>query len=497
MILTIGMIVKNEEKYLDRCLSSIKPILENVDSELIITDTGSTDRTVEIAKKYTDKIIYFEWINDFAAARNTAFEKAQGEWFMFVDADEVFRSCDGIIDFFRSGKFKNYNSATYVYSNFTNDRDTITTYNIQRLTKILPETRFEGIIHEYLNTFGDPIYRTKDIADHYGYINSIDDKDKLRRKSQRNVELLLKKFNSEKEHHPLIYAQLYDSYIIMEDEESTRKAYEYLELGIEECKKSPNLGLAILYTKKAYALASEDRYTEAAAVCRDYFGLDRSIRKDGLTSDKEMYAVFAISLLRAGDKSEAETAFANYFKTCEAVESGKIDTADADAVNFRASADYNYIPFVCAYINCGLANGHEHNAAETVAELPVYKYSGNSQAVDDLIDMELKLLEKVDEEYISKFLEKLDDYGRKKLKEKAVKLTVSGKQSPSDEMRKLAAMLKANIRNLIDNGHKAEAEKYLDEYSKLVPDDKDIPILRGLIKECYLNEWLNYICCKT
>ena len=54
MKLTIGMIVKNEEKWLDKCLSAIKPILDNVDSELIITDTGSTDRTVEIAKKYSD-----------------------------------------------------------------------------------------------------------------------------------------------------------------------------------------------------------------------------------------------------------------------------------------------------------------------------------------------------------------------------------------------------------------------------------------------------------
>jgi cellulose synthase/poly-beta-1,6-N-acetylglucosamine synthase-like glycosyltransferase len=57
--LTIGLIVKNEEKTLDRCLSSLQPLMQAVESELIITDTGSTDRTVEIAKKYTDHIIQF------------------------------------------------------------------------------------------------------------------------------------------------------------------------------------------------------------------------------------------------------------------------------------------------------------------------------------------------------------------------------------------------------------------------------------------------------
>ena len=88
MILSIGMIVKNEEKNLDRCLSALQPILENIDSELIIADTGSEDKTVEIAKKYTDNVFYFEWINDFSAARNSTLNRAKGKWYMFIDADE-------------------------------------------------------------------------------------------------------------------------------------------------------------------------------------------------------------------------------------------------------------------------------------------------------------------------------------------------------------------------------------------------------------------------
>ena len=79
------MIVKNEEKILPRCLDSLAGLME----EIIIVDTGSTDRTKEIAARYTDKIYDFEWIDDFSAARNFAFEKATKDYIYSADADEV------------------------------------------------------------------------------------------------------------------------------------------------------------------------------------------------------------------------------------------------------------------------------------------------------------------------------------------------------------------------------------------------------------------------
>ena len=63
IILSIGMIVKNEEKYLENCLSALKRFMDQISCELIIVDTGSTDRSKEIALKYTDKVYDFEWIN--------------------------------------------------------------------------------------------------------------------------------------------------------------------------------------------------------------------------------------------------------------------------------------------------------------------------------------------------------------------------------------------------------------------------------------------------
>ena len=83
--ISVCMIVKNEEKVLARCLDSLKGLWE----ELIIVDTGSTDRTKEIAKKYTDKVYDFVWTGNFSDARNYSFSKAGCEYIYSADADEV------------------------------------------------------------------------------------------------------------------------------------------------------------------------------------------------------------------------------------------------------------------------------------------------------------------------------------------------------------------------------------------------------------------------
>ena len=83
--LSLCMIVKNEERYIGKCLESMKDIAD----EIIIVDTGSTDKTKAIVRKYTDKIYDFKWINDFAAARNYSFSKATKDYVMWLDADDV------------------------------------------------------------------------------------------------------------------------------------------------------------------------------------------------------------------------------------------------------------------------------------------------------------------------------------------------------------------------------------------------------------------------
>jgi glycosyltransferase involved in cell wall biosynthesis len=79
------MIVKNEEEVLARCLSSAKEIVD----EIIIVDTGSTDKTKEIAAQFTDKIYDFKWVEDFSKARNFSFSKATSDYQMWLDADDI------------------------------------------------------------------------------------------------------------------------------------------------------------------------------------------------------------------------------------------------------------------------------------------------------------------------------------------------------------------------------------------------------------------------
>lgn len=83
--LSLCMIVKNEERSLPKCLSSVKGVVD----EIIVLDTGSSDRTPEIAKKFGAKIYHFEWCNDFASARNQSLKYVQGKWILVLDADEV------------------------------------------------------------------------------------------------------------------------------------------------------------------------------------------------------------------------------------------------------------------------------------------------------------------------------------------------------------------------------------------------------------------------
>jgi tetratricopeptide (TPR) repeat protein len=85
MELSLCAIAKNEQTLIPQCLKSVKDVVD----EIVILDTGSTDRTVDIAKEFGARVYHFKWCNDFAAARNAALNYVQGKWVLVLDADEV------------------------------------------------------------------------------------------------------------------------------------------------------------------------------------------------------------------------------------------------------------------------------------------------------------------------------------------------------------------------------------------------------------------------
>ena len=85
MTLSVCLIIKNEAEVLERCLTCVKKFAD----EIVVVDTGSDDNSVEIAKKFTDKVHFFKWCDDFSAARNFAFDKASSDLLMWLDADDV------------------------------------------------------------------------------------------------------------------------------------------------------------------------------------------------------------------------------------------------------------------------------------------------------------------------------------------------------------------------------------------------------------------------
>lgn len=157
--LSLCMIVKNEEKVLSRCLESI----EKAADEIIIVDTGSTDRTKEIAEKFTDKIFDFQWVDDFSAARNFSFSKASKDYIMWLDADDVMTNdnLSKLID------LKNYLSNTDVvmmkYNTAYDEKGKPTfSYYRERIIRRTAPHQWKGRVHEAIECSGKILY--SDIA---------------------------------------------------------------------------------------------------------------------------------------------------------------------------------------------------------------------------------------------------------------------------------------------------------------------------------------------
>ena len=157
---SLCMIVKNEEDVLARCLESVRDIAD----EIIIVDTGSTDKTFQIAAQYTPFVYTFPWIDDFAAARNYSFSKATGDYIFWLDADDILLEKDRIefLQLKRSLSFETdmvmmkYNVA------FDEEGNPTLSYYRERLVRRSMGYEWMGAVHEVIPQAGHVLY--SDIA---------------------------------------------------------------------------------------------------------------------------------------------------------------------------------------------------------------------------------------------------------------------------------------------------------------------------------------------
>ena len=187
------VIAKNEEQNLPTWLESMKGLAD----ELIVVDTGSDDRTAEIAEAAGAKVFHYAWNKDFAAAKNYAMNQAHGKWLLILDADEYIRPEDypavkrAIRDYEHQADVIGF--VTLLVNIDRDDHDRFLSDGVQiRLVRNLPQLRYHGNVHETLRYDG-PGRGTKRMQFvrgitvwHTGYSSGI-----IRQKSQRNLAILL------------------------------------------------------------------------------------------------------------------------------------------------------------------------------------------------------------------------------------------------------------------------------------------------------------------
>lgn len=253
-MISIALIVKNEESCLEKCLESVKEA-----DEIVIVDTGSTDKTVEIAQRYTDNIFFFEWIDDFSKARNYAKDQCTKKWILSIDADHelltdmdtVRKECERLDSLGERVGLVKYQTH-YGAHLFRNDKDIF----------------WVGAVHETINVPGK--IKTK-IEQRYGWSES----HKL--DPDRNLRILLK---SEKTNRTKFYLGR-EYFEKRQYDEAIRWMSEYLQTGTW----TPEIGEAWLVI--AQSLWFSSRGNEARKACLNAIGINPDF-KEALNLMSEM-----------------------------------------------------------------------------------------------------------------------------------------------------------------------------------------------------------------
>ncbi len=265
--ISVCIIAKNEEKYIEECLKKLKPY----GFEIVVTDTGSTDRTKEIAQKYADKVLDFEWIDDFSAARNFCASHASNNWILALDCDEYVNSIDMKVLRILMQKLPKYVGVIRL-KNIVMKANKQMGYGVDDVTRFYNKNYYTFLspIHEQV-TLIDETKRNETMqcflmpmeVIHHGYALSAEE---MRKKQERNLELLYKQIeNGVQDAYP--YFQAGQSEYILKNYEKAICLFEK-GLSMEPSPDKIYVQMMIMTLAKAYLVTK--RSGDAVAVMEQY-----------------------------------------------------------------------------------------------------------------------------------------------------------------------------------------------------------------------------------
>ena len=436
-MLSLCMIVKDEEENLDKCLKSVAEFVDDI----VIVDTGSTDSTKAIAKQYTKKVYCFEWCNDFSKARNFSISKAYNDWILILDADEILYNIDKekVYSFIENnervvGRIKRTNTFE--------DEKGIKKY-IERVNRLFNKNYFQydGIIHEQVVSKVDNTYETEPIeieVSHIGYLNEVLNRTN---KLERNINLLSSAIRDNTQ-DPYLYYQIGKSYYSQKNYE---KAYVSF---LQAMKLELNFKLEYvedLIESYGYNLLKCKKYKEALNLKKyeDYYGVLPDYN-------------FLMGLIYMNNSIFEEAI--KYFKKCLGEKEGKIEGINTYHSNYNIGVIYETLGFeneaLCFYKKCG-----EYN----IAKKRIDKIMSNKCLQ---VEVDFKNINRI-KKYIKQYIETNKLMEAKYLLDEAIKV-----EKEDIELYSMKAVLEIMENRLQD------AEDTLRH--ALIIDDKNFDILYNM-----------------
>lgn len=298
--LSLCMITKNEEKNLKTCLDSIKDYVD----EIIIVDTGSTDKTLDIAKSYTDKVFNHQWNYDFSEARNKSLEKATKDWILFLDADEKLPKSECI----KLREVINNTKAEGLFLRLENivENKSLGDAVVLRAFKNNPLYRFKNKIHEQIifsieeHCGYDKIQPTNINILHFGYDPKISN---LQEKKERNIKILEQ--YEEENRDGYFYYSLGNEYSRIDE---VYKALEMYKKGIEYTDKHYDNNmpsyLPYLVINLSKTLASLNKYKSALNTIYNF--------QNKYPNFRDLYFLESMYFIECGKISNAKNSLLKY-----------------------------------------------------------------------------------------------------------------------------------------------------------------------------------------